>query len=117
MDVPKRVSNKRTCQVTTPKNLNGEAQPHKLSPVQFRSILSDCEPPDKTHNTNMASQLLPLGMSMPSLLPSSPLLTDDAELIDKCVGSRIWVVMKGDKGTVSTRERGLYGGDVANDRL
>jgi len=22
-----------------------------------------------------------------------------AELIDKCVGSRIWVVMKGDKGT------------------
>ncbi|KAK3403559.1 putative U6 SNRNA-associated SM-LIKE protein LSM5 [Sordaria brevicollis] len=29
----------------------------------------------------MASQLLPL------------------ELIDKCVGSRIWVVMKGDKGT------------------
>lgn len=56
-------------------------------------------------------------MSMPSLLPSSPLLTDDAELIDKCVGSRIWVVMKGDKGTVSTRERGLYGGDVANDRL
>ncbi|KAF2456634.1 hypothetical protein BDY21DRAFT_345671 [Lineolata rhizophorae] len=29
----------------------------------------------------MASQLLPL------------------ELIDKCVGSRIWVIMKGDKGT------------------
>ena len=29
---------------------------------------------------NMASQLLPL------------------ELIDKCVGSRIWVIMKGDKG-------------------
>lgn len=28
----------------------------------------------------MASQLLPL------------------ELIDKCVGSRIWVIMKGDKG-------------------
>lgn len=24
-----------------------------------------------------------------------------AELIDKCVGSRIWVVMKGDKGTES----------------
>ena len=22
-----------------------------------------------------------------------------AELIDKCVGSRIWIVMKGDKGT------------------
>ncbi|KAL1865126.1 RNA-binding protein lsm5 [Paecilomyces lecythidis] len=30
----------------------------------------------------MASQLLPL------------------ELIDKCVGSKIWVVMKGDKGTL-----------------
>jgi hypothetical protein len=34
-----------------------------------------------THkSSNMASQLLPL------------------ELIDKCVGSRIWVIMKGDKG-------------------
>jgi hypothetical protein len=35
-----------------------------------------------SHNitTLMASQLLPL------------------ELIDKCVGSRIWVIMKGDKG-------------------
>ncbi|KAF4994759.1 hypothetical protein FGRMN_5573 [Fusarium graminum] len=31
----------------------------------------------------MASQLLPL------------------ELIDKCVGSRIWVIMKGDKGKMS----------------
>jgi len=30
----------------------------------------------------MASQLLPL------------------ELIDKCVGSRIWVIMKGDKGVL-----------------
>ena len=25
-------------------------------------------------------------------------LTLPAELIDKCVGSRIWVIMKGDKG-------------------
>lgn len=25
----------------------------------------------------------------------------NAELIDKCVGSRIWVIMKGDKGTES----------------
>ncbi|KAJ6438494.1 U6 snRNA-associated Sm-like protein LSm5 [Purpureocillium lavendulum] len=35
----------------------------------------------------MASQLLPL------------------ELIDKCVGSRIWVVMKGDKGAEQNRPR------------
>jgi U6 snRNA-associated Sm-like protein LSm5 len=32
----------------------------------------------------MASQLLPL------------------ELIDRCVGSRIWVIMKGDKGKQSS---------------
>lgn len=25
------------------------------------------------------------------------------ELIDKCVGSRIWIVMKGDKGQFSSR--------------
>jgi len=25
-------------------------------------------------------------------------LTSSIELIDKCVGSRIWVIMKGDKG-------------------
>jgi U6 snRNA-associated Sm-like protein LSm5 len=38
---------------------------------------------DSTHPENtMASQLLPL------------------ELIDKCVGSRIWVIMKNDKGMV-----------------
>jgi hypothetical protein len=36
------------------------------------------------HNIDpMASQLLPL------------------ELIDKCVGSKIWVVMKGDKGSLA----------------
>lgn len=47
----------------------------------------------------MASQLLPLGkrhnnrrVCRPSLSNVSP------ELIDKCVGSKIWVVMKGDKG-------------------
>lgn len=28
------------------------------------------------------------------------ILTSLAELIDKCVGSKIWVVMKGDKGTL-----------------
>jgi hypothetical protein len=31
-------------------------------------------------------------------MPDTHGLTLDAELIDKCVGSRIWVVMKGDKG-------------------
>ena len=31
----------------------------------------------------------------------SILLKNSPELIDKCVGSRIWVVMKGDKGDTS----------------
>lgn len=46
----------------------------------------------------MASQLLPLGENS---CPSQNLMThpnSELELIDKCVGSRIWVVMKGDKG-------------------
>lgn len=29
-------------------------------------------------------------------------LTRSIELIDKCVGSRIWVVMKGDKGQLNS---------------
>ncbi|KAF3068890.1 U6 snRNA-associated Sm-like protein LSm5 [Daldinia childiae] len=41
----------------------------------------------------MASQLLPL------------------ELIDKCVGSRIWVIMKGDKGIVIQFSGTLLGFD------
>jgi len=40
--------------------------------------------PGTAHLTHMATQLLPL------------------ELIDKCVGSRIWVIMKGDKGATMT---------------
>jgi hypothetical protein len=45
----------------------------------------------------MASQLLPLGMWFQP--PYKALcLTFSPELIDKCVGSKIWVVMKGDKG-------------------
>lgn len=53
----------------------------------------------------MASQLLPLGgfslsphpfRLVLALLNTHTLL----ELIDKCVGSRIWVIMKGDKGEV-----------------
>ena len=49
----------------------------------------------------MASQLLPLGMSVITsiyLTRRSEIKDFRAELIDKCVGSRIWVVMKGDKG-------------------
>lgn len=49
----------------------------------------------------MASQLLPLGLSnlgSPLLPVSDP---KPPELIDKCVGSKIWVVMKGDKGIKS----------------
>jgi hypothetical protein len=44
----------------------------------------------------MASQLLPLGL--PSLATSGNCSDIHIELIDKCVGSKIWVVMKGDKG-------------------
>lgn len=47
----------------------------------------------------MASQLLPLGSdTLPGVLAQA---NSPTELIDKCVGSKIWVVMKGDKGTRS----------------
>lgn len=35
-------------------------------------------------------------------------LVGDAELIDRCIGSKIWVIMKGDKELVGT----LRGFDV-----
>jgi hypothetical protein len=48
-------------------------------------------------NNTMASQLLPLGpFGLCDVLII--LLIYSIELIDKCVGSKIWVVMKGDKG-------------------
>lgn len=59
----------------------------------------------------MASQLLPLGMSFPPSYPPVPIFAPKpispadnmtTELIDKCVGSRIWVVMKGDKEFAGT---------------
>ena len=64
----------------------------------------------------MASQLLPLGNVPPSFTcPLSPtyinphVLTiaptdppNPPELIDKCVNSRIWVIMKGDKEFAGT---------------
>ena len=49
------------------------------------------------NNVKMASQLLPLGAFF-MVLTFSFSLTALPELIDKCVGSKIWVVMKGDKG-------------------
>lgn len=47
----------------------------------------------------MASQLLPLGEYLRDRRNPAHRLTGSTELIDKCVGSRIWVIMKGDKGT------------------
>lgn len=38
---------------------------------------------------------------VPCPLPEECLTDHLAELIDKCVGSKIWVVMKGDKGIIS----------------
>ena len=48
--------------------------------ADLRTILTLSDEPRQRTSNRMASQLLPL------------------ELIDKCVGSRIWVIMKGDKG-------------------
>ncbi|EMR72567.1 putative small nuclear ribonucleo protein [Eutypa lata UCREL1] len=45
----------------------------------------------------MASQLLPLGMCYTPHILNLDANPTNLELIDKCVGSRIWVVMKGDK--------------------
>jgi hypothetical protein len=52
---------------------------HSLQACEHR-LLDYSLPAEQLKSQNMASQLLPL------------------ELIDKCVGSRIWVIMKGDKG-------------------
>ncbi|GIJ91522.1 RNA-binding protein lsm5 [Aspergillus pseudoviridinutans] len=45
----------------------------------------------------MASQLLPLGNLHNHAYTLTCVINRLAELIDKCVGSRIWVIMKGDK--------------------
>jgi len=48
-------------------------------------------------------------MSLPTKAQTSnPSLLLPSELVDKCVGSRIWVIMKGDKELVGT----LRGFDV-----
>lgn len=49
----------------------------------------------------MASQLLPLGAVYHTTYSIKLVANIVAELIDKCVGSKIWVVMKGDKGSFS----------------
>jgi hypothetical protein len=60
----------------------------------------------------MASQLLPLGL--PSCNPLWTRFSDhETELIDKCVGSKIWVVMKGDKGMSSHTPLNAIGPDVS----
>ena len=42
----------------------------------------------------VAALLAPRGRDMTSILP--------LELIDKCIGSKMWVIMKGDKEIVGT---------------
>ncbi|KXN83650.1 U6 snRNA-associated Sm-like protein LSm5 [Leucoagaricus sp. SymC.cos] len=44
----------------------------------------------------MASQTLPLG-PYPNILIRSPLSLEKPELIDRCIGSKIWVIMKNDR--------------------
>lgn len=58
------------------------------------------------HLVAMASQLLPLGKPIPSSPPLAALAHPGyiTELIDKCVGSRIWVIMKGEKGAWRQKE-------------
>ena len=48
----------------------------------------------------MASQILPLGKF--STWSQLPTLTAQIELIDRCIGSRIWVVMKNDREFTGT---------------
>ena len=64
------------------------------------SFCPDFDSPfDPKNLRTMASQLLPLGMSFSlSGVSTVRILIFETELIDKCVGSRIWVIMKGDKG-------------------
>ena len=52
------------------------------------------------HTTGMASQILPLGKCSGS--KDIIFLTIVAELIDKCIGSRIWVIMKSDREFTGT---------------
>ena len=48
----------------------------------------------------MASQILPLGSPLlPSIVKEIDILT---ELIDRCIGSRLWVIMKNEREFVGT---------------
>lgn len=48
----------------------------------------------------MASQILPLGMFADTM--GGIRLNITAELIDRCIGSRIWVIMKSDREFTGT---------------
>lgn len=50
----------------------------------------------------MASQILPLGMFNLVLVTSQLKQDLSIELIDRCIGSRIWVVMKNDREFTGT---------------
>ena len=50
----------------------------------------------------MASQILPLGMFSLVLVTSQLKQDLSIELIDRCIGSRIWVVMKNDREFTGT---------------
>jgi len=50
----------------------------------------------------MASQILPLGKYNDSKDRLILFLTVVAELIDRCIGSRIWVIMKSDREFTGT---------------
>jgi small nuclear ribonucleoprotein (snRNP)-like protein len=50
----------------------------------------------------MASQILPLGKYNGSKDHFIVFLTVVAELIDRCIGSRIWVIMKSDREFTGT---------------
>lgn len=59
-------------------------KPHTTRHLPHHNLSSTTPPTRRIHSPHMASTLLPL------------------ELIDKCVGSRIWVIMKGDKEFTGT---------------
>ena len=50
----------------------------------------------------MASQILPLGPSSVASLDAQADVRASLELIDRCIGSRIWVIMKGDREFTGT---------------
>ena len=64
-------------------DISTRAAPHQ-SAAATQPYNKRAAAPNTPQPTNMAGRLLPL------------------ELVDKCIGSRIWVIMKGDKEVVGT---------------